>query len=567
MQLNLNGINTWISPKIQKNIDRSQATKDLEEVKESNKLCRVDSGLALASLGVLNRTKNESVSTQSIDKSKDMMSDTMRAGDAGNVTSIFYINDIHGRLSNMEKITTASIDFDESMPSYVDKLKFSAGDIMLGSNVKVNEAANTFLNSNNFMASVVGNHEVDQNMTDFLTSTQSAMYKILGSNVDMDKSHKLYNRIIDSYVQEDDNKNKYGIIALMPFDLSLRSSNKELFDGLKIEQMEETKKYLQSEVDRFSEEGIDRVIVLSHIGYQNDIEIAKSVEGIDIILGGHSHDLVEDLNVGENLIISKETGSPTIITQAGRDGNYYGILNVEFDDDGEIVKAENIVKSTASLERNEKMQGEFNKILGTPEIVGNISSAAPMPKNNLKEENPHASFLVDIMKDKYNTDMAMVQAGTIRGAFMEGDISTRDVGEIFPFKDRLVVSDISEAELVDAMKYSATSFKSGDGKPGLLQSSGLKYTVSSEGDLVSLFSVDKNGVEHLIDINNPDKEKSYSVIMPEFLAKGLDGFTMLNKIDSAKAIIDNSFSDLVTEYIQNCDEEINIQKDGRINII
>lgn len=570
LQLEINKINTWISPKISKKESNNVSeqyikSQTLNIEKETQK---VSSGLVLASLGVLKSDTEHNKQTKVSEKASSIISPTMQAGKKGNVTSIFYINDIHGRLSNMERITTASKEFDKIMPSYVDKLKFSAGDIMLGANINVNKAANTFLNSNNFLATVVGNHEVDQNMSDFLTSTQSAVYKIMGSNAEINKTHKLYNRIINSYIQEDSNQNKYGIVALMPFDLSLRSSNAELFNGLEIEQMEETKKYLQNEVNRFKEEGINRVIVLSHIGYQNDLEIAKSVEGIDIILGGHSHDLVEDLTVGENLVISKETGAPTIITQAGRDGNYYGILNIEFDDEGEIVKAENIVKPTASLKKDEMMQKEINNIVGKPQIVGKISTAATMPKNNLKEENPHVSFLADILKEKYSADIAFINAGSMRGNFSKGDISTRDIEEIFPFKDTPVIMNVSEKELVEAMKYTASSVGKKDGKPGLAQVSGLKYSVSSEGELISLFTVDKNGIEHLIDINNPQEDKKYTMVTPSFIARGLDGYSMLKKFDNAETQIkDEVFKDILTNYISNCKEEINIQKDGRIQII
>lgn len=566
MSVSFNGINTWISAKPKKEAEKPENSNSKEVPNEGKYYKRVGADLAMATLGVNKRfpaAKNAKLHLNA----DNMLSRSMRAGDKGNLTSIFYINDVHGRLSNMERITTASLDFDKTMPTFMDKLKFSAGDIMLGPNVNTNKAANSFLNANNFMASVVGNHEVDQNMSDFLTSTQDALYKVMGSNVEMDKSHKLYNRIINSYVQEDSNNNKYGIVALMPFDLQLRSTNKELFDGLKIEQMEQTKQYLQDEVNRFSEEGINRVIVLSHIGYQNDLEIAKSVDGIDIILGGHSHDLVEDL--GENLIIKKENGAPTIVTQAGRDGNYYGILNVEFDDDGEIVKAENIVKSTSSLERNKNIQDKFNEILGTPKVVGSISSAAPMPTNNLKEENPHGSILAEAMKDKYHTDFAMVQGSAVRGIFTQGEISSRDIEEIFPFKDKFVVADVTEKELVETFKYSATSLASGDGKPGLLQVAGMRYSVGTNGELVSMSMVDKNGNEKLINVNDPSDDKTYSVVIPDTLAKGLDGYTMMShKLDEPTSkLVDDSFSNVITEYIQNNDGDINIQKDGRIKIV
>ena len=79
------------------------------------------------------------------------------------MTSIFYVNDVHGRTSNMERITSASKDFDTFTPQKVDKLKFSSGDTMLGKNEKVNIAAHKFLTANNIMASAIGNHELDSN--------------------------------------------------------------------------------------------------------------------------------------------------------------------------------------------------------------------------------------------------------------------------------------------------------------------------------------------------------------------------------------------------------------------
>ena len=552
-------IKPWISPKTAEKQKKEQEPVSQNQ-QENNEGQKVDASLALATLGVTKTDKKA-------DGLSGMISSELLTGQKGNVTSFFYVNDIHGRLSNMERITTASAKFDDVMPSYVDTLKFSAGDIMLGTNLAVNQAANAFLNANNFMATVVGNHEVDQKTSDFLESTQSAVYKILGSNAKMDKSHRLYNRTISSYVQEDKDKNKYGILALMPFDLKMRSANKELFEGLEIAQMEETKKYLQQEIDKFEEKGINRIVLLSHIGYNNDLEIAKSVKGIDVILGGHSHDLVEGLSEQRNLVISEKDGAPTIITQAGRDGNYYGILNVEFNDKGEIIKAENIVKSTEKLERSQEMHQIFNSILGENEVLGTIGKTSPAPKNNMKEENPHAEFLADVLRETYKTDIAFVSAGTARGAFAKGDINSRDLGEIFPFKDKPAIITVSEKELVEAMKFSASSMAAKDGKPGLAQVSGLQYSVSSDGTLTSLFTVDKRGKKHIININNPDENKTYRMVTPEVIAKGLDGYSMLNKINDESTIVKNfTFKEIVAVYIHNTTKPINIEKSDRINI-
>ena len=190
-----------------------------------------------------------------------------------------------------------------------------------------------------------------------------------------------------------------------------------------------------------------------------------------------------------------------------------------------------------------------------------------MPKNNLKEENPHASFLTDIMRKKYDTDIALINAGTIRGAFSSGDISTRDIGEIFPFKDKIAVIDITEEKLVQAVKYCATALKQEDGKPGLLQVSGIRYSVSDDGELTSLLFENKQGAKNLIDINNPSSEKTYSIALPAPLTKGLDGFSMFKTNDDSVKIFDEHYSDIVIDYIKNCAEYINIQKDERINIV
>ena len=71
-------------------------------------------------------------------------------------------------------------------------------------------------------------------------------------------------------------------------------------------------------------------MLLSHMGLAKDREIAQKTEGIDVIIGGHTHELVEGIKEGDNLLYSK-TGEPVIITEAGRDGNYFGQLNLVFD--------------------------------------------------------------------------------------------------------------------------------------------------------------------------------------------------------------------------------------------
>ncbi|MBQ9688403.1 5'-nucleotidase C-terminal domain-containing protein [bacterium] len=483
-------------------------------------------------------------------------------------TSIFYVNDIHGRTSNMEKITSASQNFDAFIPSSIDKLKMCSGDTMLGQNEKVNKSANIFLNVNNFMASVIGNHECDQDSNSLLNLMKEAKYKILGKNITQQEGSKFKDKITSSYIQEV-NGNKYGVIALMPYDLFLRLKRKDEYgSNIQVNPLEQTIKDVQQEVDTLKEKGVNKVIVLSHTGYEQEVKLAKAVEGIDVILGGHSHDLITGLEEGKNVFYSEKTGEPTIITQAGRDGNHFGILNVEFDENGVITKAQNNVVESTNFQRNMAIQAIFDTIMGKAQVIGKIESADPMPKQVLKEENPHASFIADVIRKELNTDIGMINAANLRGCFEAGRITDRDVSSTTPFKNTMLVINLTEKEVVDTIKYSCSSMTKNDGKPGLMQVSGLKYTVNKQGELLDLTFIDKDGKEVAIDINNPRSDKKYSVGVDDFCGKGRDGYTMMNKFDEPDTkIFDFDKDKLAIDYIKKQTEPIHIKKDGRIKIV
>ena len=99
-------------------------------------------------------------------------------------TSIFYVNDYHGKAMNMERTVTASNEFDQYISSdKVDKLKLSSGDILLGENPKVNQVALNFLKLIGVTASAVGNHECDMKSSLFKDIMQNISFKLLACNL------------------------------------------------------------------------------------------------------------------------------------------------------------------------------------------------------------------------------------------------------------------------------------------------------------------------------------------------------------------------------------------------
>lgn len=481
--------------------------------------------------------------------------------------SIFYVNDIHANIDNMGRLKTAYDEFKASDSSKSsDKLVFVSGDTSIGGDIKSNKLAVAFQNGIDTMASTAGNHEFDAPEANIIEASKDAKYKILGLNTNIDPSKELSKIITKAYIQEQ-NGEKYGIIGLIPFDMNYHLKDPQRFDYLNLMDLEKTIPQLQKQIDDFKKQGIDKIILVSHVGLNCDREIAQRVEGIDTILSSHSHEVLEGIKEGENLFYSKKTGEPTIITQAGKDGKYFGILNLEFNDKGVIVKAQNNVNKSENFPKSVIMSSVTDKILGSAEIVGTINSVQPYPKNSLIEENPHFNFIADAVKSELNPDIVMFNSANIRGAFTSGSVSDRDIKAKTPLDNRLALIKLNEKELVDTIKVGAKSMTTSDHTPGLLNFSGIRYTVSKSGEVKEIKFIDKSGKEIAIDVNNPNIFKTYIVVTDDFVAKGGNNYLSTNKWDDAEIQFEFDKDKLVADYIRKLNKPVDIKADGRIQIV
>lgn len=481
-------------------------------------------------------------------------------------TSIFYINDYHGKSINMERTITASNAFDARNKDKkdVDTLKLSSGDIMIGEDFKTNQLAVLFQKIIGIRASAVGNHEYD--MQDKVGAILPLVsYNLLAANVKISPQNP-WSHKIESKIVEEKNGHKYGIIGASPIDLYKRSKEGVIQKQIQVDKPKETVLNIQKEVDRMQKQGINKIILLSHLGYTLDKIVANQTQGIDVILGGHSHDLLLDVKEGKNLFYSK-TGEPVVITQAGRDGKNFGILNLEFDQNGVIKKVQNNVGYTRNFKRFAPAKYIFDKIFGARETYGHIKSAPPPLKHDLIEPNPHAYFITDCMRKDLDCDIAILPSPNIRGYFEPGKVDTRILADVLPFQNKLYKMSYSEKDLVDAIKLAAKSFTNVANKPGIFYTSGLKYTANTSGHILSMKFVDKNGIETPIDINNPRADKYYTTVLNDYCAQGNDGFTKLNQPDRVLEKYDFDATKCVQDILKQSKEPVEIYDDGRIQVI
>ena len=481
-------------------------------------------------------------------------------------TSIFYINDYHGKSINMERTVTASNAFDSNNKNKkdVDTLKLSSGDIMIGEDFKTNQLAVMFQNTTGITSSAIGNHEYDM-QSNVKSILPEVKYNLLASNVKINPRSAWYRKTLPSTI-EIKNGHTYGIIGTSPIDLYKRSKEGSLQKEITVDKVKETVTDIQTEVNKFQEQGINKIILLSHLGYTLDKIIANQTQGIDVILGGHSHDLLFDVKEGENLFYSK-SGEPVIITQGGRDGKNFGILNLEFDKNGTIKKVQNNIGYTKNFNRNAPIKYIFDKIFGSRETYGHINSAPAPLTHDLIEPNPHAYFIADCVKKDLDADIVILPSSNIRGYFEKGKIDTRILADILPFRNKLYEVNYSEKEIVDAIKLAAKSFTNIANKPGIFYTSGLKYTVTTNGQIKSISFINKKGHEIPIDVNNPRTDKYYKTVLNDYCAQGNDGFKELNKPSRVLNKYDFDATNCVKNILKNTSEPVNIQDDGRIKVI
>lgn len=426
---------------------------------------------------------------------------------------IFYFNDLHGNTDKISGVMQAGRFFNNDTPEY-DTFMFSGGDNVSGGDVKKNEVVMDIMqNEMGLDASAVGNHEVDATTDGLSEFAKGKKIHFIATNVKYDDDSPMKN-ITKKSVIKVENGTKYGIIGAMPLDFA-SCTKKSAQEDIEVMDFEDTIEALQKEIDNLRSQGINRIILLSHTGYENDKKMAAALDGVDIIIGGHSHSVVENAQFQENVLTSK-SNEPVVITQAGENGNYYGILDVDFDINGVITKISNQLTSTSS-KKSPTVEYIKEQKLGTSPIVGTIKEVEAMPKNRRIKPHAWANLIVDSMKEELGADCAFLNAANIRKVPTQGKLTQRDISESVPMKNRLVKTKVTQKQVVDAISQAAKESLGGEtGEPGLLFASGFTYKVDEKGNLLELNFVDKKGKIKPIDISNPSEKITYSAVYDDF---------------------------------------------------
>ena len=142
------------------------------------------------------------------------------------------------------------------------------------------------MNAMQYDAMTLGNHEFDDGDGNLALFIEQLDFPVVAANVDFSASTALKDKTVP-YVILEEGGEQIGVIGLANPDTATLSR-----PGSDLIFMADLAQVVQSNVEELTSAGVNKIIVLSHIGYAADLELAQTVTGVDIIIGGHSHTLL-----------------------------------------------------------------------------------------------------------------------------------------------------------------------------------------------------------------------------------------------------------------------------------
>lgn len=376
---------------------------------------------------------------------------------------------------------------------------------------------------------VLGNHEFDNGLDELAKYYKDVKGSRLSANYDFTGTP--LQGMFDPYVIKEVSGKKIGFIGINvdPESLIMEQNYKGVKFKDIVKTANETAKYLKKK------RKCDLVVVVSHIGYTKesdrttDVELARLSRYIDIIIGGHSHTLIDPDKPEENpCIVDNSVGKPVLIAQTGKYGRYLGYIKIDLDDlrkggddaedfDYELIPVTDRFPSE-SLDKD--MTAFLSPFRHVVDSVNNRVIAKSLYDLDSDDRNGgYANWISDFAYiygrsvadslarsgNAVQVDMGFMNVGGIRHDMPAGDVTEGEILSTFPFANRMLLLRVKGRDILSALAVAAK--KGGEGVSG-----NVRVLLTPEDEV---YRVIINGEEM-----NPDKDYIVSTI--DYVAEGND---------------------------------------------
>lgn len=424
--------------------------------------------------------------------------------------TILHSNDMHGDfLAEMKEGKRELIGGLSLLSGYINKVRQEeenvlyvvSGDMLQGSLIDTEWKGCSTIEIMNYLSPdvvAIGNHEVDYGLSHLLFLEKMANFPIINANLYIVKNGR---RILTPYL----------ILKKAGFDILFTGIiTEKIMDSIKQDKLigtfvgiEDASREVGKICNAYKNDDIDLTILLTHIGFESDIELAKLLKpewGVDLIIGGHSHTVLEKPAKVNNILI----------TQAGVGTDQIGRFDILVDDDtNSIVDYKwQLIPINSKIAKPDKKLEEY--ILSFQKevdrkynaIVTKFSQTLTHPKR--EEETSLGNLIADAFAEVAETDVMLVGSGSIRSKELGPVVTLKDLISCFPFDDILQRFTITGAQLFGVFEHILrTENRNGEGEC---------YQVNSK--VRAVYSDKEHKLESLkVDDVPVDKTKFYTVCM------------------------------------------------------
>lgn len=408
--------------------------------------------------------------------------------------TILHTNDIHGHLEGWRgwerELDGQGVGGFERLAAVISEARASStpgsvllldagdtvGDAILAVRTE-GRAVIEAMNAVGYDAMVVGNHEPDFTAEKLRARIGEARFPVLAANITRRSDGEPFTR---PYIVRDVNGVRVGILGLAYPNTPLTSPRKNV-EALRFsDAVEAAREYLP----RLRREGAQVVVALTHLGLGADQELARKVGGIDVIVGGHSHNRMQEAaRVGRTLIV-----------HAGAHGSDLGRLDLTLEN-GRIVGHRRTLLPVTGGPRDPAMAQLVGR-LGAPHedearapvgraatLIARAQTLAGQEPEKRDAESPADSLFADAIRETTGAQVAFLPGLGYGVALQPGTITAAQLRNLIPHDSAVWTMRLTGAQIREVLEQSIENFSAREPSKkvgGMIQVSGLEFTYDPE---------------------------------------------------------------------------------------
>ena len=404
-------------------------------------------------------------------------------------------------------------------------------------------------------AMAYGNHEGDYGREAFNNVVENVTYPVLCSNAVDENNEPIYVYDGKTHLTFERNGIKVGVFALAGTDFRdlVDPEDRPIENCAFIDRAKVATKV----IEKMQNENCDLIVLIGHALEEEDIELAQSVDGIDIIFGTHSH-----LKKG----LFKIEGTDTYMISPYQYGTYFSHVSVNFNEEGnklvngELIKMdEYIPKDPFILSKVKELQ---EKLEADPEyahlfeVIGSAANEISSENGNIMDTRL-GNLVADLMRKSTDSNCALSTASSFRASIPPGELNYEGLKNAIPYPNIIYTYEITGKQVMDLIEMSVSKA----GTDLFSQISGLKIKYNDDGLVSAKILSDPEGNNY----EKIDKDKTYQVATSNYQGLYAGGYSgIFKQAEYHDTGID--IQQLVADYFEE-NSPVKGVKDSRIEYI